>query len=96
MNGPALVIPYHQDPGHGWIEVPARLLADLGIADKITRYSYQSRDGRTAYLEEDCDAPRLLDAMKAAGRPFEIREVDHPRECFCCALPRFDAAKVTP
>jgi hypothetical protein len=44
---------FHIDPGHGWLEVPMEELRDLGIADKISHYSY--RDGDTAYLEEDCD-----------------------------------------
>ena len=42
------------DPGHGWVKVPMTLLKELGIAEKITTYSYR-RDG-FAYLEEDCDA----------------------------------------
>ena len=44
-----------EDPGHGWLEVSTAELAKLGIADKISSCSYQTRDGRTAYLEEDCD-----------------------------------------
>ena len=27
------------DPGHGWLKVPHRLLAELAIADQITTYS---------------------------------------------------------
>ena len=42
------------DPGHGWVKVPIKLLRELGIAEKITTYSY--RQGANAYLEEDCDA----------------------------------------
>ena len=42
------------DPAHGWIKVPKALLEVLGIADKITPYSYMN--GGFAYLEEDCDA----------------------------------------
>jgi len=44
-----------EDPGHGWIEVPVSELEALGIADKITPYSYLSSDGKLAYLEEDSD-----------------------------------------
>lgn len=46
---------FYEDPGHGWLEVPVAELVKLGIAAEITSYSYQSRDGKTAYLEEDCD-----------------------------------------
>jgi hypothetical protein len=51
-----------EDPGHGWLEVPVTELQALGIADKISGYSYVSRDGRTAYLEEDCDATKFIAA----------------------------------
>lgn len=60
------------DPGHAWLKVPHALLAELGIADKITHYSY-SRDA-FAYLEEDLDAGIFFAAMDKAGRPWKIRE----------------------
>lgn len=44
---------FHEDGGHGWLAVPIKELTTLGIADKITSYSYVKGD--TAYLEEDCD-----------------------------------------
>jgi hypothetical protein len=55
------------DPGHGWLEVPVSELARLGIARKISRYSF--RKGRMAYLEEDMDAGTYLEALDAAGEP---------------------------
>jgi hypothetical protein len=58
-------ITYHQDPGHGWLEVPVTVIADLGIADRITPYSY--RDGDRAYLEEDRDAETFVQACKERG-----------------------------
>jgi hypothetical protein len=61
---------FHEDPGHGWLEVPMRELQRLGIAGEISRCSYQSRDGKTAYLEEDCDLERYL---RAAGLYFPIQ-----------------------
>ena len=45
------------DPGHAWCQVPMAILEELGIKDKITPYSYISWSGKTAYLEEDVDAP---------------------------------------
>lgn len=60
------------DPGHGWLKVPHRLLAELQIADRITTYSYSR--GEFAYLEEDCDYSIFAAAMNAAGKPFAIRE----------------------
>lgn len=44
---------YFTDPGHGWLQVERAELVRLGIADKITPYSYQK--GEFVYLEEDCD-----------------------------------------
>jgi len=42
-----------EDSGHGWLEVRHSELKALGIADKISPYSYSN--GEWAYLEEDCD-----------------------------------------
>jgi hypothetical protein len=55
----------YTDPGHGWASVKRTLLADLGIADKVSTYSYQR--GQSVYLEEDCDLSLLLGAFKQAG-----------------------------
>ena len=55
---------FYSDPGHGWIKVPVSLLEKLGIADKITPYSY--RRGDFAYLEADCDAGTFIVAYKEA------------------------------
>lgn len=67
---------HYTDPGHGWVEVPRSLLNELGIADKITSYSYQR--GEDVFLEEDCDLLTFARAMEKAGRPFELVEVYEP------------------
>ena len=69
-----LSLEYLQDPGHGWIAADMDHVKRLGIADKISAYSYLSRDGKVAYLEEDCDAGRYIEACKAAGIAIELRE----------------------
>jgi hypothetical protein len=51
----------YADPGHAWVKVPKATLKALGIAGKITPYSYQR--GEFAYLEEDQDAVAFADAM---------------------------------
>lgn len=51
------------DPGHGWLRVKLDELRDLGIADKITQFSY--RDGDDAWLEEDCDLSTFIVARAA-------------------------------
>jgi hypothetical protein len=53
---------YYTDPGHGWVAVKRKLLTELGIADKITYFSYQK--GNTVYLEEDCDLSTLITALQ--------------------------------
>jgi hypothetical protein len=52
----------HTDPGHGWLAVKRRELAELGIAKEITQYSYQK--GNTVYLEEDLDMQNFLIACR--------------------------------
>ena len=62
----------YSDPGHAWAKVKKSFLSQLGIADKITTYSYMRDD--YAYLEEDCDLSTLVSAMRSAGITFEFRE----------------------
>ena len=54
-----------EDPGHGWLEVPRQEIDSLGIAAKITPYSYQK--GEMVYLEEDCDMFTFYQAKKDKG-----------------------------
>lgn len=51
---------FHEDPGHGWLQVPRERLQELGIAGQITAFSYQK--GEHAYLEEDMDLSTYLRA----------------------------------
>jgi hypothetical protein len=71
---------YYTDPGHGWLEVPRDLLHDLGIADDISRYSYQRLD--KVFLEEDCDLSLFTRAMGAAGREFKTADIHTDGESF--------------
>ena len=54
---------FFTDPGHGWLEVPLAEIVNLGIRKDISHYSFLN--GSTAYLEEDCDAGRFIEAYKA-------------------------------
>jgi len=78
---------FHTDPGHGWLEVPRGLLDVLGIAAKVSSYSYI--DGARAFLEEDCDAGLLLGALRARGEPYELRELHIDRDHWIRRLPDF-------
>jgi hypothetical protein len=60
------------DPGHAWARFPKARLVKLGIADKISTYSYQN--GANAFLEEDCDLSVLLVALKNQGYEISFDE----------------------
>ena len=63
---------YFTDPGHGWLRVKKSELQELGIANKISPYSYMR--GNHAYLEEDCDMAKFMQAkgwLQENGRPIE-------------------------
>ena len=68
----AFVIKFYADPGHGWGAVKRQKLYELGIADKITAFSYQK--GGTVYLEEDCDLATLVTALALKGETVEYKE----------------------
>ena len=64
------------DIGHGWLEVPVDLLWELDMVDAISRFSYLSPTWSKAYLEEDCDAPKLVEELKKRGHKPEINYLD--------------------
>lgn len=66
---------YHQDPGHGWIEVPLAEIKALGIEGKISHFSY--RRGDVAYLEEDLDAGYFVNAKGRDNVELVHKHVDH-------------------
>lgn len=80
---------FHSDPGHAWLEVPMSELRALGIDRKISQYSYRSRDGRLAYLEEDCDAGLFVDAARLPRD--QVEGLYYEQDCFVRYLPRFPA-----
>ncbi len=67
---------FYTDPGHGWVEVERKMIDELGIADQISCCSYQYKD--RCYLEEDCDAHILINALKKAGWRVTMRECNSP------------------
>jgi len=83
---------FYTDPGHGWLEVPLCECRALGIADKISGYSYVQVKGGAAwvYLEEDCDAALYMNAYKEKyGRAREVVEV-HFENIFIRNLPHYE------
>lgn len=69
----SITVQIFEDPGHGWARFPKQRLAKLGIADKISTYSYQN--GANAFLEEDCDLDVLIGALRQRG--YEVRFRTH-------------------
>jgi hypothetical protein len=65
---------FHTDPGHGWLAVPERDLADVGLsAYSFSRYSFRKSDW--FYLEEDCDMAKFMEAFRARfGELPKLRE----------------------
>jgi len=63
---------FHSDSGHGWLAVKLNELKMLGIQADISNYSFVK--GKTAYLEEDSDAMKFINAAKAKGITVELKE----------------------
>lgn len=64
---------FHSDAGHGWLEVPRKMLQELGIREQISDCSYVKGD--RAFLEEDCDASRFIHALRATGADFKTVDI---------------------
>lgn len=62
----------YADPSHAWAKVKLSELKRLGIADKITPYSYQR--GNYVYLEEDNDLTLFINAKKEKGEEVSFNE----------------------
>ena len=64
---------FYSDGGHGWLRIDRKEAESLNILDKISTYSYQSKNGRFIYLEEDCDAGIYFNAMKAMNVHVDVK-----------------------
>lgn len=90
-----LVLNFHSDPSHGWIESSFYLLDKLNLVDKITPYSYVNLNSHTAYLEEDQDASLFLDALRNNHISYNIKEVYSNKDrSFVRGLRTFDPNEV--
>ncbi len=65
-----------EDPGHGWLEVSLHELAELGLIDKISGYSYVSADRQQVYLEEDCDLSLFIEAKFSVSKSGSVGEIE--------------------
>lgn len=87
---------FYADSGHGWLAVKAKIIVELGLTNEISTYSYIR--GGTVYLEEDCDAMKIIKALgnrgertsstdKYVGERSPIRSYDYytPARCVSAA-----------
>lgn len=89
MDTNTLEVIHHADRGHGWLQVTRAMVDRLGIADKISKYSYQS--GAAVYLEEDCDAGLLARAVEATGTTLDVKQQHSDYDSPIRAMARFTA-----
>jgi len=82
-------IKFYEDPGHGWGAVKRSLLIELGIADKITQFSYQNGD--TVYLEEDCDLGLFIDTLRSKGESVDYKKRTYYNRCPIRSYERYQA-----
>lgn len=67
---------FHYDAGHGWLEVHAKDLEDVGLCAwmDMSRYSYHK--GHWIYLEEDLDAGIFLRRYEKAVGSLNVRHIN--------------------
>lgn len=73
---------FHEDAGHGWLEVPVTLLTALGLTPgDFSECSFISKDEKNVFLEEDCDAPKFSFHAKNEGWKVSIETnlIDFPK-----------------
>ncbi len=80
---------YYTDPSHGWLHVPAEVLAALNLGAKdFSKYSYVGREG-ALYLEEDCDMQKFLQFyQRHCGEQPIIKESYSRGDSFVRGMPR--------
>jgi hypothetical protein len=78
------------DPGHSWLRVPLAEIEGMTFSD----YSYA--DHRFAYLEEDCDAPKFMEAKSLSHEDTKGEYHDDNGTCFVRTLGGLPKANRTP
>jgi len=75
------------DPGHAWAKVKKNDLVVLGIAEKISPYSFQR--GEYVYLEAHRDLGIYLEVLEKLNIPFEVTETFSNRQSRIRNYPRY-------
>ena len=85
-----LELTFYTDPGHGWIEIPFKLIKEVDVV--LSTFSYAGFDMQgdpVVYCEEDSDANKAISALKAAGYEITIVEKNSNYDSFVRGLPRY-------
>lgn len=77
----------YTDPGHGWLKIHRDLAIKHGFYNDISGFSYQRGDA--IYLEEDCDADLLFQALRKAEIEFKLIEKHTDRQSKIRSYKRF-------
>jgi len=72
-----LKLDFHYDAGHGWLQVPLKLVKLMEELKHCNISSYSYKDSIFAYLEEDCDASAFLKALEQYNLLYEVTEIDN-------------------
>lgn len=81
---------FHTDPSHGWLEVSAAELFNVGLLPSdFSSYSYQQ--GNVVYLEEDCDAAVFIRTYEQHVGPIKVVEKFTNYDSWIRKLPRIVA-----
>jgi len=88
MTEKTFTITCYSDAGHSWGKVRRDVLVNLGIADKITRYSYQRGD--FVYCEEDVDLTTVCMALNQRNTRVKFVEKRSERDSKIRSYERYE------
>ena len=76
LRAPVVNFTFVSDPGHGWLILSPQWIGAVGLTlAAFSQCSYVSEDGMLA-LEEDCDAPKFLEAYaRVFGQTASFNEI---------------------
>ena len=76
LRGPSVKFTFVSDPGHGWLILSPQWIGAVGLTlAAFSQHSYVAEDGTLA-LEEDCDAPKFLEAYaRCFGQTASFHEI---------------------
>ena len=75
-----LILTFYDNESHGYIKISKYDLQGLEIDEnQFSNFSYYNNENACLYLEEDCDATKLLNLLKSKGYEvsFKNKCVEH-------------------